>query len=227
MRTLIYVPIIHTNADLGSLAEDMTKRAIADLGEELWWRHRKTVDVFWNVISNYFDSMNIEDVKVYQDGMMTEGEVARAIVDEGVKSGSKNYKLVSKLLSKGAILVKTEDFNLVKKERDKLQALIQKKPIINKLFAYARYTLTKDRLLRKRDKFIAKSIDKTLCHGEKGILFIGAYHNIKKWLPKSIQIIEVKDVEKVRKYHKLLPFYKKNRERFKSIETYLVSNIAV
>ena len=33
MRTLIYVPVIHTSADLGSLAGDVTKRSIADLGE--------------------------------------------------------------------------------------------------------------------------------------------------------------------------------------------------
>ena len=44
MRTLIYVPIIHTSADLGSLVEDVAKRAVANLGEEVWKEYLKTIE---------------------------------------------------------------------------------------------------------------------------------------------------------------------------------------
>lgn len=225
MKTLIYVPIIHTSADLGSLADEVTKRGIADLGEEFWEEHKKTVDGFWGSISDYFDSEDVSGVKIYQDGMVGEGEVAEKIVEEGVKAGSKNYELVSKLVGRGAILVKTEDFNLVKHELDRLREITQAKNIKEKIISFVKYKLNKNSLLNKRDKFIAKKIDETLHHSEKGILFIGAYHDIKKNLPRSIHAIEVKSIDKVREYHKLLPFYLKHKETFEELEKYLVSKI--
>ncbi|MBI5287020.1 MAG: hypothetical protein HY878_05460 [Deltaproteobacteria bacterium] len=243
MRRLIYVPIIHTSADLGSIAEDVTKRGIADLGEDIWKRHERAVEGFWDVISNYFDSIDVSGmnpalpkenridyprkggVKIYQDGMVADGEVGQKIVEEGIKSGSKNYELISRLLKRGAFLVKTEDLKLVKKERDRLLKITQAKSIARKIMAFIKYRLVKGRLLDKRDKFIAKRIDETLNQGETGIIFIGAFHNIKTKLPKDIQISEIKDADKVREYHRLLPFYNRNKGRFEELSRYLVSEI--
>ena len=225
MRTILYVPVIHTSADLGSLAKDVTKRGITELGEEVWKEHIKRVEGFWDVISHYFDSMDVSGMKIYQDGMVADSEVGQKIVEEGIKSGSKNYEIISKLLQKGAILVKTEDFKLVKEERDRLLAMTRAKSITLKLIALIKYKLVKNRLLIKRDKFIAKRIDETLNQGETGIIFIGAYHNIKKWLPKDIQIKEIKDADKIREYQRLLPFYNKNQERIEELGRYLVSGI--
>ena len=227
MRRLLYVPIIHTSADLGSLAKALTKRDIADLGEDFWKEHKKTVDAFWDVILEYFDFQDVSGMKIYQDGMAAEGEMGAKIVEEGLKSGSRNFQLVSKLLSRGAILIKTEDFSLVKKERDKLLEIIQAGSFLEKLFVFIKYRLTKGGLLNKRDEFIAGRIDETLHYGETGILFIGAYHNVKKKLSKSILIREVKDIEKVREYHRLLPFYKKNKGRFSELTKYLVSEVEI
>ena len=100
MRLLIYIPVIHTSADLGSLAKDVTKRGITELGEEVWKEHMKRVEGFWDVISHYFDSMDVSGMKIYQDGMVADGEVGQKIVEEGIKSGSKNYEIISKLLQK-------------------------------------------------------------------------------------------------------------------------------
>ena len=225
MRTLLYVPIIHTSADLGSLAGDVTKRGIADLGEDVWKEHQRTVEGLWDAISHYFDSMNVSGMKIYQDGMVAEGEIGEKIVEEGLNLGSRNYQLVSKLLKRGAILVKTEDFNLVKIERDRLLAITQAKSITQKIIAFIRYKLIKKRLLSKRDNYIAKRIDETLNNGATGIIFIGAYHNIKKRLPKDIQIKEIKDADKIREYQILLPFYNKDQKRFEELGRYLVSEI--
>ena len=225
MRTLIYIPVIHTSADLGSLAEDITKKGIADLGQDVWKEHRRAIEGLWDAISHYFDSVDVvSGTKIYQDGMVAEGEVGQKIVEEGLKSGSKNYEVISRLLQKGAILVKTEDFNLVKEERDRLLAITQAKSISQKIIAFIRYKLTKNILLNKRDRFIAKRIDEALNQGETGIIFIGAYHNIKKWLPKNIQIKEIRDADKVREYQRLLP-YNKNKGRLKELGRYLVSEI--
>ncbi len=223
MRTLIYVPVIHTSVDLGSLAKDVTKRGIADIGEDVWEKHKAAVEKFWDVISDYFGSIDVSGKKIYQDGMIADGEVGQRIVEESAKAGSRNYELVARLLKKGAILVKTEDFKLVKEERDRLLALTQAKSITRKLIIFIKYKLAKDRLLNKRDRFIAKRIDESLSHGETGILFVGAYHNIKKNLTKSINVNEIKDARIVKEYQMLLPFYKKHKERFEELSRYLIS----
>jgi hypothetical protein len=225
MRTLIYVPVIHTSADLGSIAKHVTSRGIADLGQELWEKHGRTVDGFWNAVSDYFEAMDVGGVKIYQDGMVADGEVGRKIVEDTAKAGSKNYQLILRLLDKGAILVKTEDFALVKKEYDGLRAITQAKSVKKKLIAFIKYKLVKTRLLSKRDAYIAGRIEQTLKADEKAILFIGAYHSVKKRLSKSIQVKEVKDAVKVRKYQKLLAFYHKNEKQFNELAEYLVSEI--
>lgn len=225
MRTLLYVPIIHTSADLGSMANDISRRSVAGLGEEIWEKHRKTVEGFWDVISDYFGALDVKGMKIYQDGLVGEGDIGRTIVKETAKAGSRNYRLVAKLLEKGAVLVKTEDFKLVKKEYDRLLAITRAKSTLCKIMTFLKYKLTKASLLNKRDAFIAKKIDETLEIGERGILFIGASHNIKKRLPENIHVEEIKDTAKVKKYQKLLPFYGKNRMQFDELSRYLVSEI--
>ena len=225
MKKLILVSVIHTSADLGSLAGDVAKRGIADLGENIWEKHRAAVEKFWDVISDHFDSMDVSGVKIYQDGMVADGAVGKKIVEESAKQGSRNYELVARLLKRGAVLVKTEDFKLVKKERDRLVSIMQAKSTTHKLIALIKYKFTKDRLLSERDKFIAKMIEESLREGETGIIFIGAYHNIKKRLPRSIHVSEIKDARKVKEYQMLLPFCQKNKKRFDELGSYLVSEI--
>ena len=225
MRTLIYVPVIHTSADLGSMAKDISKRGIRDLGEEIWTKHRKTVEGFWDTISDYFDSIDVNGMKIYQDGMVAEDEVGKQIAEDTAKAGSKNYQLILKLLERGAVLMKTEDFKLVKQEYDRLLAITQAKSITRKIIAFVKYKLVKTILLNKRDAFIAKRIDETLGPDEKGILFIGAFHKIKKRLPKAIQVKEIKNADKVRMYQRLLPFHSKYRKQFDKLGGYLVSEV--
>jgi len=203
----------------------VSARGIRNLGEEIWAKHRKTVEGFWDAISDYFDSVDVKGVKIYQDGMVAEDEVGKKIVEDTAKAGSKNYQLVLKLLERGAVLVRTEDFKLVKQEYDRLHAITQAKSITRKITAFIKYKLVKTTLLKKRDAFIAKRIDQTLKPGGKAILFIGAFHNIKKRLPKSIRIRELKDSEKVRKYQRLLPFHNKYRKQFEKLGTYIVSEV--
>lgn len=209
MRTLMLVPVIHMSADLGSLSGDVTKRGIADLGEDAWKRHIRTIEGFWDAIMDYFTAINVSGTKIYQDGMVAEGEMGEKIVNEVASSGSKNYKLIAMLIKKGAILVKTEDFNLVKEEHDRLIKITQAKTEFEKLFILIKNKATKDTLLNKRDRFIAHRIDETLHEGQTGVLFIGAYHDIERKLPKDIEIIEIKNLKRVREYHRLLPFYSK------------------
>jgi len=224
MRNLIYVPVIHSSADLGSLANKLNQKGIAEFGEEFWQKHIDTVNGFWEAIDYYFDTIDIyiPGIKIYQDGMVADGEVAAKIIEESVKSGSKNYEIVSSLINRGAIIMRTEDFNLVKKELSSLQSIIQSKKIITKVIRLIIYKITKSMLLNKRDKFITRRIAETLNKDETGIIFIGAYHKILKRLPKDIHVIELKEIEKVRKYQKLLPYHNRNKQDYEQLAQYLV-----
>ncbi len=173
MRKLIYVPVIHMSADLGSVARQVDKKGIAGFGEEFWRKHRETISKLWDVIFNYFIDLDVKGFKIYQDGMVADGEVGEKIVEEGVKAGSKNYEIISDLLKRGALLVKTEDFPLVKKERDRIVRIANAGSTGKKLTAYLIYRLTRDRLLKKRDRYIAERINETLRPWESGILFRG------------------------------------------------------
>jgi len=227
MKKLIFVPIIHMSVDLGSIAEQVNKKGIAALGEEFWKKHRETVSGLWDSIIKYFSGLEVKNFKLYQDGMVADGEVGQKIVNEVARAGSKNYEVIEDLLRRGAILVQTENFTLVKKERDRIIKITLAKTISEKLIAYLKYRLTKNRLLDKRDDYIAKRINETLKDGETGILFIGAYHNIKKRLAKNICVKEIKDARKLKEYQGLLPFYNKHKRRFEKLSGYLISKVEV
>jgi len=224
MRNLIYVPIIHSSADLGSMSKALNSRGVAEFGEEFWQNHIHTINGFWDAIAYYFETIDlyIEGTKIYQDGMVTDGVIATKIIEESIKSGSKNYEIVSKLISRGAIIVQTEDLNLVKKEYESLQAITQTKSTLKKIVKLIVYKMTKGKLLKKRDKYIAKRISETLGEDETGIIFIGAYHKVKSHLPKDIHVIELKETSKVREYHKLLPLHYRYKDRFTELAQYLV-----
>ncbi|MBI4690614.1 MAG: hypothetical protein HY754_10165 [Nitrospirae bacterium] len=225
MRTLLYVPIIHMAADLGTLAPAVGERGIMVIGEEVWKKHMQVVENFWDSLASYFNVLEARGFKLYQDGLPANGDVGQKIVEEGVKNGSKNYEIISMLIRKGAILVKTEDPALLKMERDSLVKLIEAETGIGKAAAYLKYKLSKNHLLKKRDRFIADRINETLKQGETGIIFIGAYHNIIPVLDEDIRIKEVKKTDKVKTYQRLLPFHKKYKEQFEELSRYMGSPV--
>ena len=225
MRTLLYVPVIHSSADLGSIAKAAEQRGVKGLGQELWDKHRATVDGFWDALLTYFDSIDVQGMKIYQDGMVADGDVGKKLAEETAKAGSKNYQLILRLLERGAVLVQTEDFKLVKKEYDQLHAIAQAQSLSRKIIAFIRYKMVKTRLLYERDAFIADKIDQTLKNGETAILFIGAFHHTKKRLPGNIRINEIKDTAKVMQYQRLLPFYHRYSGQFNELGRYLVTEI--
>ena len=206
MRTLIYIPIIHSSADMGSLGKELKNKSVSELGEKKWQKHTDTVNGYWDSIESCFETSDffIKGIKIYQDGMFVDGEMAMKIIDEGIKSGSKNSEIVSKLIGRGAVLIKTEDFKMVKDEYDGLQSVLKSKTNIKKLFLLLRYKISKPIFLIRRDKFIAGRIAETLDQNETGILFIGAYHNVMKRLPKDITVIELKEIAKIRKYQRTI-----------------------
>ena len=164
-------------------------------------------------------------MKIYQDGMVADGDIALKITADSVKAGSKNYEIISRLVKRGATIVRTEELSLVKKELEMLKSIPSSGALIMKLIRIIRFKIGRSNLLTQRDKFIAGRIAATLGPDEVGIIFLGAYHTISDKLPKDILVSEQKEVLKVREYQKLLPFHVRKKQRFEELSQYLVEPI--
>ena len=226
MRNLYVIPIIHMSADMGSIASTLDDRATAKLTPELWQRHKEIVSSFWDSIGRFLDALDVNGFKVYQDGLVADGEEGLRIVRESVSQGSKNYEIVGRLLERGAVLVKTESLSLVKQEYNYITKMTRSKSFKEREVAALRYKLARGKLLKQRDEFIAGRINETLAEGETGILFIGAYHDVVHRLAPDIRVGQVKEVAKFKEYHKSLINTKRHDQQHQELGEYLVSPVS-
>ena len=221
MRKLLYVPIIHSEADLGSLGPAVERRSASLYGEKRWVEHKETVARFWESIAEYLLSLDAASLKLYQDGLAADGELGRRIVEEAAQRGSMNYRILLRLMNKGAELRKTEDASLLAQEL----RLAQEEAVVGNTIYQKEFSLRKARLTEERDKFIASAIVETLEQGETGILFIGAYHNVHLYLPGDIAVEQLKEPDKVNAYFEEL-VSGRGGETFQCLASYLTSPVA-
>ena len=195
MRKLVYVRIVHTAADMGSLGEELILVAISKIGKEKWEENQKLIEKFWDELEMEIFQLNLdlEHTRIYQDGLPCEGEMGMKIVLNTAKLGSKNYQIIKKIVAKGAKIVATENLELLIEERNLLLEILKDSSTAEKEEAKQRYVARKDILLEQRDAYIASRINNTLENEEMGILFIGAEHNV---IPKLAHDIEVLDLVK-------------------------------
>ena len=225
MRELIYVPVIHVESDLGSIAPVIDKRSAEVCGRERWEKHKKTVATFWDVIEEFFKKLDAAGLKIYQDGLMAEGKLGLKIIREGARQGSRNHQIVLGMIERGGVIRKTEDIELLKEEYARILKLAQSKSLWERTTAYIGYRFHKDRLMEKRDKFIATTINETLKEEETGVLFIGAFHDVIPHLANEIVVEEVKNREKVKDYFKIL-ISGGDEKKFNELAEYLGSVVS-
>ena len=206
MRKLLYVPVIHTEPDLGSVASSIDKEGAVLCGERRWARHKEVVAKFWQVVSDYFSSLDAAKLKIYQDGLPVDGEPGRRIIEEGAKRGSQNHQIILNLMKRGAEIRKTEDASLLRQEYKHITTLTGAKSVVGRATAFVKYRLHRDWLMKERDRFVAKIINETLKEGEIGVLFMGSHHHVIPLLSKDIMVEELKERERVKAYFKKLPF---------------------
>jgi len=226
MRKLLYIPIIHVDSDLGSMAPSINKRSVEICGREQWERHKEIVTAFWNKIDDYFRKMDPKGLKIYQDGLMADGELGRRIIEEGAKRGSRNYQIVLDLITRGATIRKTEDIALLKKEFDRILKLAQADPSQEENASSVQDRLDGQQLMEQRDRFVAKTINETLKDQEKGVVFMGAFHNVLVHLADDIEVREVKSSKKVKDYFKTL-ISGGDRQRLDQLAGYMVSDLSL
>lgn len=226
---MFYVPVLHTEPELGTLAAKVGKAGQEILGANRWQIHEKTVKQFWKQIAKFFSARDrdLRDIKIYQDSLPASGLLGLKIVRENAKSGSLNHKLILDLVKRGAKVVKTEDGALLKEEYFLVKDLAEASNILGGIIAYLRLKRKQERLLFQRDKFIARRIDKTLKPGETGIVFLGANHNVASILSTlDFKVIKIKEPEKIRAYWREL-FSKRNNWYLSILSKYLTSPIKV
>ena len=177
MRRLIHIPIIHTSADLGSLSESVRAHYAKVCGKASWSQREQIVQALWTEIERNLDALHLDGQKtrIYQDGLPICGFEER-IVRELAKAGSSNHQLILRLLDQGAVLMGTEDSQLLMEEYEmQKQHLAQE---AGKSATPEEQGNRMDRVLKARDSFIAERIATTLQEGEVGLLFLGALHRL-------------------------------------------------
>jgi hypothetical protein len=201
MRRLIYIPIIHTDLDLGSMATGIEERSKAIVGESKWQQHKEIVRRYWQAIADFWQDKDVAGYKVFQDGMVVGGTAGENLVKDLASKGSINHQIIKQLLEKGAELVQTEDPELAKEEYLLTRDLLERKSTVGSLWSLFRYKQQKDRLLKARDAYILKRISQSLPeNGATGICFLGAYHQLLPLLPQNLEVITLKNPQKVREY---------------------------
>lgn len=188
-RRLIYIPIIHTEVDLGSSAVLFKGEADEEKSRALWREWNLAVEEMWRGIDETITDLplNWSNVRLYQDGLPVCGK-EREIVDELAGRGSINHQIVVKLTHKGGKLEGTEDPRLLIEERTAIQRIEMALDAVEKERAIQEYAAAGALLLEQRDRFIADRIDLTLRQGETGLLFMGMLHRVDRWLPKDIVV---------------------------------------
>ncbi len=217
MRKLIYIPIIHTEADMGSLAGSLKEEYMKKFGKGRWQEQKGAVRDMWQGIKEKLGGLKLDykKVRIYQDGLPVCGrEKEMEIVRQVARTGSTNHGIILDLLKKGAKIEGTESVELLLKEYGCLKDIAKARPVrspqqsrgtppllrkggvtsngaselTEKERAIKRYEEVGRELLTKRDAYIAKRIDETLKESETGILFMGIKHEVDKYLPRDIGI---------------------------------------
>jgi len=189
MRNLMYIPIIHTETDLGSMADSFKQEYTRQYSIQQYKNHVDSIQQMWDILIQNITSLDInwKHVRLYQDGLPICGRELE-IITELAEKGSINHRLLLTLIQKGAILEGTEDKNLLLKEYYHFQKILSTKQLDEKKKMTEEYKHFSADLLRQRDKFIADRINNTLQENETGLLFIGMIHQVDQFIPKNISV---------------------------------------
>src|SRR5664279_4709773 len=116
-RKLIYLPIIHTAADMGTLRESVRGMKLSMLGRQGLKHSATVVDKKWEELERVVSNLPVSPgiVRVYQDGLPVCGH-EREIVSELALAGHRNHGLLLELEARGALLMGTESPELLVEE---------------------------------------------------------------------------------------------------------------
>ncbi len=186
-RVLIHIPIIHTQAEMGTLAKEIGSRLAKELGPRWLQKKETAVDSLWDSIETMLAEIDLPyaRVRIYQDGLPVCGRETE-IVNELANAGSRNHRLIAELAKKGATIMGTESGELLIEEYQRVKQILAQSGVAAKADPMIDAGAA---LLQKRDQFMAERIDRTLQPGEIGILLIGMLHSVQRYLARDITVI--------------------------------------
>ncbi len=189
-RSLVYIPIIHSQADMGDLSTSIKESLYRQRGEKAWKRKEMLIEQIWMDIEKAIDRLDLpfEKVRLYQDGLPICGR-EQEIVAELAKAGSRNCELLLRLTEKGALLMGTESSELLVEEYQLFKNLLDHTASGRAIRLTPAQKELGDSLLLARDRFIADRINETLLPGETGILFLGMLHKLEGFFERDIRLV--------------------------------------
>lgn len=188
MRTLYYVPIIHTSQELGSMGIFFERVEEQTLGRQKAVMLKMEIQNYWQLVAERLTHVPLmyNQLYIYMDSLPTLEEAKNLIQKDYVQRGLPTYLLIDSLVTKGAKLIGTESPELLQAECNHWQGVVQ--TIKEKrTVSFEEDSQSKKRakeLLQKRDAFIAQRINETLLDGYEAILFIGGLHKVIEELDK-------------------------------------------
>ncbi|MGA2446559.1 MAG: hypothetical protein ABSG50_14145 [Opitutaceae bacterium] len=189
LRRLIHIPVIHTQADMGSLGPAIQAISIQELGQQGWEQTVTLVNKIWSQIEQAIGSWSLpySKVRLYQDGLPICGRELE-IVTALAKAGSRNHQLLLHLKRQGATIMGTESAELLVREYKLTKEILAAHKSAQATHLEDRLKTLSKNLLQQRDQAVAERINRTLSPGEIGLLFLGMLHSLDKWIAKDIQI---------------------------------------
>lgn len=189
MRALIYIPIVHSEVDLGTMAGEVRRRFEETFGAAEWTRRFASVDAMWDGLRAKLRALPLAgpQTRLYQDGLPVcgrETEISRDLAAQG----SRNHQLLVELMERGASLMGTESPELMVREYRRIQQLVQASRSHAPDSLLEKLKREGETLLHERDAFIAERIDATLREGETGILFLGLLHRVDELLDGKLEV---------------------------------------
>jgi hypothetical protein len=198
-RELIWVPILHTQADLGSASELLKSLGTERLGRREWERHIESISDMWRQfrIRIMELDLNYGKLRLYQDGLANCGRECE-IVKDLAGAGSQNHQILMDLMERGATLTGTESPDLLLKEYNLAQEILQSlQPGGSDAVSRAQRG-RRAALLKERDRYIARRIDETLRPDETGLVFLGLLHSLEDELPEDIRLVSLERAARAR-----------------------------
>lgn len=182
MRTLYYVPMVHTPQELGTLREAVIANHKRIHGEQQTEEYFKQVEWYWREVERRIQQAGlyrpeiVSRLHIFVDGLPdTKEEKVKKIVQELIGLDIPAYRITEKLQARGAEVHGTEDPQLLWQEHQYWAGVSQDRK---------QDPRGQQRLLRERDQAIAQRIDAKVKERGISLLFIGRAHNVVGELAK-------------------------------------------
>lgn len=197
MPILYYVPIIHSVEDYGSLGPAIQRAFVRRGGKTAFDQFQENINEFWKIVEERIKGAipDVRNLIIYHDGFPVGGkEKILALFGHMCQDypESPNFRLVKKMLDKGAALEGTEDMNLVIEQLQLYQRAAESVSANEQKKILTANAARSQEITKLRDEFIAKRINNTLPEDRQGILFLGRDHDViseLKKLPRKFTVI--------------------------------------